>query len=71
MYKLGVDGSESSKLAGFEAASNKHVKQTLKQISSGQSSVKLVQLLFAHSVSWVDALSLPLSFPSIPPFFRS
>ena len=62
MYKLGVYDSESSKLVGCEEASNKHVKQTLKQISkfsSCQNSVKLVQRLLAHSLSSVDALSLP------------
>ena len=62
MDKLGVYDSESSKLVGCEEASNKHVKQTLKQISkfsSCQNSVKLVQRLLAHSLSSVDALILP------------
>ena len=67
MYKLGVYDSASSKLVGFEEASNTHVKQALKQILSGQSSVKLVQLLLARSLSSVDALSLLFSFPSILP----
>ena len=65
MHKLGVYDSESSKLVGCEGTSNKHVKQTLKQISkfsSGQNGVKLVQLLLAHSLSSVDALSLPSDF---------